>query len=257
MVSRRRLPFVTIRRPRRHLQEPLSGARLPAGGLSSPIGCLLLVLLILPSLSAAATGQAGGDAGLVIADFARGIGPEWQEKSFVGKTRYEVVRLDGRAVLRATSTASASGLVLKRKLDLSRYPVLEWSWRIDHVLAKGDARTKAGDDYAARIYIVFPGTFFWQTRVVNYIWANRLAKGELIPNPYTKNVVMIAVESGNERAGQWVTERRHVLADFRRAFGRTPPPAKAIAIMTDTDNTGGSATAWYGPIRLLPAAQAP
>ncbi len=190
----------------------------------------------------------------MIADFSRGLGPEWREKSFVGNTLYEVVRLaDGRAVLQATSRASASGLVLERKLDLKRYPILAWSWKIDHVLAKGDARTKAGDDYAARIYIVFPGTFFWQTKVVNYIWANRLPKGEMIKNPYTGNVVMIAVESGDERAGEWLTERRHVLDDFRRAFGREPRAAKAIAIMTDTDNTKESATAWYGAIRLLPA----
>ncbi len=213
------------------------------------------ILAFLPPApaGAAAAHDPPGTAGVVIADFARGLGPEWRQKRFSGATSYQVVRLeDGRRVLRAVSRAGASGLILERRLDLARYPVLEWRWKIDHVLAKGDARTKAGDDYAARIYIVFPGTFFWQTRVVNYIWANRLPKGEMIPNPYTKNVVMIAVESGNARAGQWLTERRNVAADYRRAFGRDAPAAKAIAIMTDTDDTGGSATAWYGTIRLLP-----
>lgn len=215
---------------------------------------LALTVIFVTGAASGAIGQPPARAGLVIADFSRGLGPEWREKSFVGNTLYEVVRLaDGRAVLQATSRASASGLVLERKLDLKRYPILAWSWKIDHVLAKGDARTKAGDDYAARIYIVFPGTFFWQTKVVNYIWANRLPKGEMIKNPYTGNVVMIAVESGDERAGEWLTERRHVLDDFRRAFGREPRAAKAIAIMTDTDNTKESATAWYGAIRLLPA----
>jgi len=196
-------------------------------------------------------------AGLVIADFANGIGDGWKEKSFLGHTRYQVVRIDGRTALRAESNASASGLVYKRTIDLDRYPILEWSWKIDHVLTKGDARTKAGDDYAARIYIVFPGTFFWQTKVVNYIWANRLPKGTTIRNPYTKNVVMVAVESGNDLAGRWLTERRNVIDDYRRAFGSAPPQAKAIAIMTDTDNTGENATAWYGTIRLLPDSAPP
>jgi hypothetical protein len=60
--------------------------------------------------------------------------------------------------------------------------------------------------------------------------------------------MMIAVESGPELAGQWVTVRRNVVDDYRKAFGEDPPQVGAIAIMTDTDNTGESATAWYGDI---------
>jgi hypothetical protein len=62
--------------------------------------------------------------------------------------------------------------------------------------------------------------------------------------------MLIAVESGNSRAGQWVTVERDILADYRRVFGEDPPEAGGIAIMTDTDNTGAEATAWYGDITL-------
>jgi hypothetical protein len=41
-----------------------------------------------------------------------------------------------------------------------------------------------------------------------------------------------------------------VLADYRRIFGEEPGAVDAVAIMTDTDNTGASATAWYGDIRF-------
>jgi hypothetical protein len=61
---------------------------------------------------------------------------------------------------------------------------------------------------------------------------------------------MIAVESGAAKAGTWVEERRNIVADYRRAFGGAPPRIGAIAIMTDTDNTGGSAEAWYDDIRI-------
>jgi hypothetical protein len=61
---------------------------------------------------------------------------------------------------------------------------------------------------------------------------------------------MIAVESGNGKAGQWVSEQRNVLEDYRRYFGQDPPRPGAVAIMTDSDNTGESATAWYGPISI-------
>jgi hypothetical protein len=64
---------------------------------------------------------------------------------------------------------------------------------------------------------------------------------------------MIAVESGPEKAGAWQTETRNIYEDYRRSFGEAPPRVGAVAIMTDTDNTGEDALAWYGAIRILPA----
>jgi hypothetical protein len=60
--------------------------------------------------------------------------------------------------------------------------------------------------------------------------------------------MMIAVESGSEKINQWVTQRRNLLEDYRKAFQTDPPMISGVAIMTDTDNTGESATAYYGDI---------
>jgi hypothetical protein len=65
--------------------------------------------------------------------------------------------------------------------------------------------------------------------------------------------MMVAVESGNAKAGTWVTEERNVYEDYRALFGEDPPPIGAVALMTDTDNTGGEAEALYGDIFLGPA----
>jgi len=65
-------------------------------------------------------------------------------------------------------------------------------------------------------------------------------------------VRMIVLESGPERAGHWVEERRNVVEDYRAAFGSAPPPLSGVAIMTDTDDTGETATAWYGDLSLEP-----
>ena len=121
----------------------------------------------------------------------------------------------------------------------------------DHVLSKGNALKKEGDYYAARIYVVFPSLVFWKTKALNYIWANKISRGKAVTNPFTANAIIIAVESGPEKTGQWLEEKRNVLEDFRRHFGEDPPKVGAIAIMTDTDNTGEKATAWYGPISIL------
>lgn len=116
---------------------------------------------------------------------------------------------------------------------------------------KGNALKKDGDDYAARIYVVFPSLMFWKTRAINYIWANKLPRGKAVTSPFTKNSIMIAVESGESKTGRWIEERRNVFEDFRMHFGQDPPRVGAISIMTDTENTGEEAIAWYGPIRIL------
>ena len=74
-----------------------------------------------------------------------------------------------------------------------------------------------------------------------------LSEYPVLENAYT-DLMMVAERSGDGDAGRWVRERRNVLQDYRAAFVGKPPPANAVAIMTDTDNTGGEATAYYGDI---------
>lgn len=174
----------------------------------------------------------------------------WERKSFKGETGYSIVREGGSTVVKARSSAAASGLFRKVRLDPLQYRYLRWKWKVAEPLGGGAEKTKAGDDYSARVYVVFPGVFFWQTKAINYVWASRLPKEESFPNPYTRNAMMVIVESGPEKAGAWVTEQRDILADYRRLFGGEPRQLGAIAVMTDTDNTGGEALAWYGDIAI-------
>jgi hypothetical protein len=204
-----------------------------------------LVIAVLISLPPECLG-----ASRLIDDFRHGPGPGWESKSFKGETRYFAAVVDNIPCLKAEADNSASGLFYKIEYDAAAEPILTWSWLVDNLVSKGDARTKAGDDYPARIYVVFPSLLFWKTRALNYVWANRLPEGQAIPNSFTSNAMMVAVESGPAHLGQWRTYRRNIQADFRRFFGFEPPPVGAIAIMTDTDNTGEKASACYGPIRV-------
>jgi hypothetical protein len=45
-----------------------------------------------------------------------------------------------------------------------------------------------------------------------------------------------------------VSEERNIYEDYKKAFGQEPPMISGVAIMTDTDNTGESAIAYYGDI---------
>ncbi len=187
---------------------------------------------------------------MTIDDFESGLASRWEEKKFHGKTLYWIVEMNGGHCLKAESHGSASGLIYRIRYDLQEYPILSWRWKVEGTLQSGDATKKRGDDYAARVYVVFPHWIPTRTRSINYIWANRLPRGEAIPNTYYSHAVMIALRSGNGDAGVWCSESRNVLEDYRRCFGEEPGTVGAIAIMTDTDNTGEDATAYYDDLRI-------
>ncbi len=187
---------------------------------------------------------------LVLGNFSAGDISGWKPKVFQGETSYSLVSEGERRVLKAESSKTASGLYKEVKLDPRKHQVLRWSWKIEGTIPKGNGRTKKGDDYAARVYVVFPRTLFWRTKAINYIWANKIPKGATLPNAFSSNALMVAVESGDEKAGTWVIEERNVYEDYRTLFGEDPPAIGAVALMTDTDNTGGEAVAYYGDITL-------
>lgn len=210
----------------------------------------LFMFFLFPSLSHADGFNIPPECEIIIDDFKNGIKAEWINKSFKGQTEYTWVREDGRPFVRATSNNAASGLIYRIEYDPQKYPYITWNWKIDKIIADGNAKIKTKDDYSARVYIAFPSVFFWNSKIINYIWANRLPKDQVVPSTYTSNSMMVSVESGSPNVGQWVTETRNVYEDYIRFFGRKPSKIGAIAIMTDTDNTGQSTSAGYGPIAV-------
>jgi hypothetical protein len=205
---------------------------------------LLLLLIVVCAV------PVGAAEFLMIDDFEHDISSMWRVNEFKGQTDYRVVTDGPTKVLQAVSDDSASALVYQEEFLLDDYPVISWRWKVAAVVEKGDASSKQTDDYAARIYIVFPHWFYPNTKSLNYIWANKLKKGSVVPSVYTGNSMMVAVESGSENVGSWQTVRRNIAEDFRQVFGTPPPEKWTIAIMTDTDNTGGKAKAWYDDIQL-------
>jgi len=126
---------------------------------------------------------------------------------------------------------------------------LNWSWRVDQVLKGTDERSKDGDDYPARVYVVASGgAALWKTRSLVYVWSSNQPVGATWNNAFTDNARVMALRSGTQDAGRWVSEKRDIRADFQRLFGRDIDAVDAVALMTDTDNSGQRASAWYGDI---------
>ncbi|HEC12792.1 MAG TPA: DUF3047 domain-containing protein [Acidiferrobacteraceae bacterium] len=174
---------------------------------------------------------------------------QWERQEFKGITRYEIKTSGNRVYLHATSNGTASGLVRKISVDLAKTPYINWSWRVNQVFSGIDETHREGDDYPARIYIVISGgLFFWRTRAINYVWASQQPIGSVWPNAYAHQATMIAIRSGSTNTGSWVEEKRNVLEDVKRYIGEDVMRIDAVAIMTDTDNTGKSGSADYGNI---------
>lgn len=177
------------------------------------------------------------------------VAPKWEEKSFSGKTDYEIVTVDARNVLFAKSKGSASGLIFKAKVDLNKTPYLNWSWRVDQLPTLTTQREKHTDDFPARIYLVVSGGFtFWKTLALNYVWTNQEAIGSTWPNPFTKNAVMFSIETGTKNLKKFISYKQNVKEDLKKSFGKDITEVDAVAIMTDMDNSKQEATAFYGDI---------
>lgn len=217
-----------------------------------PLYVALVIIMVLSP-----TGAKCDELELHIGKFSAGDLAGWKEETIwnTRKSSYSFIKENGKSVLMGKSVNAGSGLLYKFSLDPKSYPVISWSWKIDHTVKKGNERTKEGHDFAVRLYVVFPRGLFSRTRAIEYVWGNVMAKGESLRSPYTKNAMMIAVNSGNELAGKWVTNKRNYVDDYRMVFGEEPPKVGAIAIMTDSDNTGETTVGYYGDIDFLAAAK--
>lgn len=197
----------------------------------------------------------------------------WQPYSVradVPRTRFELAEVDGRLALRARAAASASALVHRLDADPARTPRLVWQWRVDSLVEGADLTRKSGDDFPARLYVLFDrdraalsfGERTWRAlaklvygeepplAALCYVWDNRHPVGSSVWSAYTERVRVIVVESGAERLGQWVAEERDLAEDYRRAFGAEPPRIVGVVVAADTDNTGATTQAFFGDIQL-------
>lgn len=199
--------------------------------------------------------------------------PGWHAADFKSdkeRTSYALVDAGGITVLRAEAHASASGLTHAVAVPADARPLLQWRWKIANVLKKSDPTTKEGDDYAARVYVMFdyplerlPLAERLRLRLARalydpdvpaaalcYVWDSRLPVGTILESPYTSRVRIVVAASGARHVNDWIAVERDVGEDFRRAFGEEPPAISGVALATDTDNTREDATAWYGDIVL-------
>ena len=186
-------------------------------------------------------------------------------------TRYRITRWDDVFAIDAVAENSMALLARPVEVDLNQTPVLCWRWRVDAPLVKADMATKAGDDYAARVYVSFAmpkSELGFATRMklklarsiygdsvpdaaINYVWDNRYPVGTRKPNAYTDRTRMIVAESGAANAGKWVEARHDVQMDVVAEFSSEQAQIIQLSVATDTDNTGERAHAGFADFHFV------
>lgn len=189
---------------------------------------------------------------------------DWEPFSFkkIEKhTKYETQN----SLLKVTSAQSASAIITREVFSSKDFPILEWRWKVDNILQGADARSKATDDFPLRIMVVFeydPDKKSWFGRrkyeafklifdrypphnALSYVWANNEWDRPIMENPYSSDSMMISLVHGESFTGQWNTQRRNIIDDYKQAFADEEMPEFAkLAIISDSDDTGGEVTAW-------------
>jgi len=190
---------------------------------------------------------------------ADGVPEGWEVQEFEGQAHVGLLRSDGRLALRLRSEKTSFALYRDVVLDVREFPILAWSWRVLRLPAGGDVRDPGRDDQAAQVYVVFPR---WpapraSSDVIGYVWDTRAPVGTRLPHPKAPNVRLIVVESGARHLDVWQEQRRNVAEDYAALFGRRPPRMGKLAVMIDSNDTGGSAEALLGEISFsrAPSAQ--
>jgi len=239
----------------------------------------VLTVTVIASATVPATGGAGA-AGPIATDAAVFLHEafvnldRWAPLAFrkVPKpSRYETVPAPGGGhFLLMTSEGGASGLVLKDSFDVRTFPVVRWRWRVDAAIRRVDHSRKEGDDYPARVYVIFEydeggvglveGLRRRAYRAIhgedpphsslNYVWTAGASGPRSYPSPYTDRVQLVVLRGGEAPLGEWAEEAVDLLADYRKLFGGEPPRRARLALMTDSDNTGQSTRAAIGYVHV-------
>lgn len=199
----------------------------------------------------------------------------WHDVALPGKARtvYAAAHKDGRDCTSAVSERSAS--MWRRRLDVAAQDLgqVRFSWWVQDLIEHGDVSQAAHADAPARVMFAFDGdvrSLPARTRALFdlaealtgerppyatlvYVWDAKAPVGSVIINARSDRIRKIVVDSGTGQLRRWRDHQRDLAADFRLAFGEAPGALKAVALMTDSDNTASTARAWYGPVSLVAA----
>lgn len=251
-------------------------------GLNFCLSCCCLLACIF-TLAGCATQNIGesADSGAVsanpwaIAAAGETAAGTWKHQEFPGKRAsiYRYARIDGRDAMAVHAASSVSMLRQSVGVSSAELNRVRFSWKVPTLITSADLTDRNLADSPVRLVLAFEGDrsrFSARDAMLSelahaltgepmpyatlmYVWCNYSEPGTVLTNTRTSRIRKLVLESGPRNLNRWLDYERDVRADFIKAFGEEPGALVSIGIMTDTDNTGTSTTAWYGPVRHVRA----
>jgi len=173
--------------------------------------------------------------------------PKWRYRSKKALKTYGIVKENGNYYLKAKSIKAGAQILKKFKVDLNEYPILSWKWRVQKFPGEENNIDKRHQDDGAAVYAVFSG--FFSRKYLKYTWSNHHSKDTQID--YSGSLKIFVLRDSKDKGTEWIEEKRNIFADFKKVFGKNPPKMKAIAILTDSDQTESYAEADYDDFKMI------
>jgi len=147
------------------------------------------------------------------------------------------------------SKASAFGIYNEEDFDIKDYPILNWEWKVTKLPDGGNFLEEDKDDQAAQVYVSFGSLSFFNkpfVKAVGYYWSSTLPVGTEGECPTWSKSRAIVIETGEEKLGEWITEKRNVYKDYEKLFeDDDPSDVSALRLYTNSQHTETGTEAFF------------
>jgi len=190
---------------------------------------------------------------LVIADFsagvdAKGVPRGWQLQEKFGKADFAVIKDGDLNAIRFRSADTSFSLQKEVNVDLKKFPMLTWKWKVTKLPARGDFRRSKTDDQAAQLFLAFS-----KTKAIVYIWDTTVPQGTMgnAAAPFFMSIKAVVVRSGAADMGKWLTEVRNVYDDYKKLFRDEPAEVAGVRLQINSQHTETSAESYFADVVFM------
>ena len=167
-------------------------------------------------------------------------------KKVKGETSWSLGSNENGNFIKAEAEGKGSGLGKEVKIDLSKTPFINITWKVEKDLSGIIENSKKGHDYAARVFVIKKtGSTALSNRAINYVFSSNNDIDENWPSPYTKKSIDYVLSTTKRGFNEWVTVKANVKNHFKKFHDLDVKELSGIAIMTDTDNSKLKAISYY------------
>jgi len=183
---------------------------------------------------------------VIIFDFTEEELKSLKVKKVKGETTWILGFNENGNFIKAEAEGKGSGLGKEVKIDLTKTPFINITWKVEKGLPGIVENSKKGHDYAARVFVIKKtGSTALSNRAINYVFSSNNSVDDNWPSPYTKKSIDYILSTTLKNLNTWVTVKANVKDDFMKLHNLDVKNLSGVAIMTDTDNSKLKAISYY------------